>query len=432
MTLANGRFIAWRSLGLGALAETLEGVDRRDGRAVAIKRFFVGKAKTWKDVELVEREARILLSLSHHALPAYIDHFEEGGELYLVMEYIEGESLATFAQTGHRISLPELRNLLSMLSEVLEYLHSRVPPIIHRDIKPGNIIRRPDGGYCLIDFGSVREGLLPEGGSTVAGTFGYMAPEQFQGRAVLTTDVYAIGALVLTLLSGRAPDKLPHQGLAIDVEAALQGTVPAKWVDAIEQLVNINPDARPSSLKALLNVLDDTGVSADRDVYQHSTKQFNDETRENQREHDLSCPISAGTWFGVVPFLALTISRLFVRMLGVVVRTARYALSHLFGGGLRRVAWQVSRPGLCMRTFLAKACRGDEHAKSFVFHCWNYQCNDHDDSIRKSARGDWRSCLQRRKRYIRLNTMACMCDPFQDCDQDEDQSNRRVARHRWD
>ena len=83
--LRDGRFVIVGSLGEGAQGHTYDGVDKREGRAVAIKRFDVRFAKTWKDAELAEREARVLQSLSHPRLPKYLDHFEQGGNQYLVM-----------------------------------------------------------------------------------------------------------------------------------------------------------------------------------------------------------------------------------------------------------------------------------------------------------------------------------------------------------
>ena len=86
--------------------------------------------------------------------------------------------------------------LLGDASSVLAYLHGRSPPVVHRDIKPANLtFRRPDGSYAFVDFGAVtKDNLRPEGGSTVVGTFGFMAPEQFQGRALPGSDVYGVGA----------------------------------------------------------------------------------------------------------------------------------------------------------------------------------------------------------------------------------------------
>src|SRR4029077_17032967 len=135
--------------------------------------------------------------------------------LYLVMEKIEGESLAALRARSATLSEAEVVRLLQDAADVLDYLPGRAPPVIHRDIKPGNVIRRPDGSFAFVDFGAVRDKLRPEGGSTVVGTFGYMAPEQMQGRALPASDVYAIGATAVSMLTGCEPEELPHRGLAI-------------------------------------------------------------------------------------------------------------------------------------------------------------------------------------------------------------------------
>jgi Protein kinase domain len=254
-TLADGRFVIVGSLGEGAQGHTFDGVDLREGRPVAIKRFDVRGAKTWKEAELAERETRVLQSLSHPRLPRYVGHFEEDGALYLVMEKIEGESLAAIQKRGGRLSEADVLRFLRDASEVLDYLHKRAPPVIHRDLKPGNVIRRPDGSFAFVDFGAVRDKLRPEGGSTVVGTFGYMAPEQFQGRALPASDVYAIGATALSLLTGRQPEDLPHKGLAIDVRAALGGGTDRALVDALVAMLDPDPDRRPGRIAPVLETM---------------------------------------------------------------------------------------------------------------------------------------------------------------------------------
>ena len=249
-TLRAGRYAIIGVLGAGSQAETLDAVDKQDGRAVAIKRFQVRGAKSWKDVELAEREARVLATLSHPNLPVYIEHFEEDGALYLVMEKIDGETLASLRRRKVSLSSQDIARFLTDAESVLSYLHSRLPPIIHRDIKPGNVIRRADGSFALVDFGSVRDQLKPEGGSTVVGTFGYMAPEQFQGRALPGSDVYAVGATALSLVTGCEPENLPHRGLAIDVPAAL-GRAAEPWlVRALSAMLEPDPDKRPTRVPA--------------------------------------------------------------------------------------------------------------------------------------------------------------------------------------
>jgi len=230
-TLRDARYAIVRVLGEGGQATTFEAVDKRAGRLVAIKRFRVRGAKTWKEVELAEREATVLKALDHPALPRYVEHFEEGGELFLVTEKIDGESLEAWKRERRPFDEQDVLRLLTEAAPVLDYLHRRAPPIIHRDLKPSNVIRRPDGSFAFIDFGAVRDRMKPQGGSTVVGTFGYMAPEQFQGRAMPASDVYALGATALSLLTGREPEDLPHRGLSVDVAASPRGCAfgPSSW-----------------------------------------------------------------------------------------------------------------------------------------------------------------------------------------------------------
>jgi hypothetical protein len=254
-TLRDGRFVVVGRLGRGSQGETFDAVDKREGRGVAIKRFDVGGAQSWKDVELAEREARVLQSLAHPKLPGYIDHFENEGALYLVMEKIEGESLAGLHARGVVLGEEDVVRLLTDAADVLDYLHGRVPPVIHRDLKPGNVIRRPDKSFAFVDFGAVRDKLRARGGSTVVGTFGYMAPEQFQGRALPASDVYAIGATAVAMLTGREPEDLPHRGLAVDVRSALRGLAKPPLIDVLERMLAPDPEDRADRIAPLLSRL---------------------------------------------------------------------------------------------------------------------------------------------------------------------------------
>lgn len=244
----------------------------RSAQLVAIKCFRIGKAKAWKDVELAEREARTLASLSHPRLPKYIEHYEEDGALYLVMEKIEGESLAALRATLRTWSADEVVRMLEDIGDALRYLHGRIPPIVHRDIKPANVIRRPDGSFALVDFGAVRDRLKPAGGSTVVGTFGYMAPEQFQGRAAPRSDVYGLAATALAMLTGEEPENLPHEGLGIDVRRAASPRTPESLVRALEAMLVADPDRRTGSIDDALTIL-------------RSQRSLHDRTRHPKQEY---------------------------------------------------------------------------------------------------------------------------------------------------
>ncbi|MCW5836257.1 MAG: serine/threonine protein kinase, partial [Labilithrix sp.] len=251
--LGGGRYVVRGTLGEGAQGVTYDATTS-DGRPVAIKRFDVRGARGWKDVELAEREARVLSTLDHPLVPRYVEHFEEDGALYLVMEKVEGETLEAIRRRSGPLPEDEVRRFLADADRALTYLHGRASPIVHRDIKPRNVVRRPNGSYVLVDFGAVSELLLRQkGGSTVVGTLGFMAPEQLQGRAEPATDVYAVGATALASLTGVEPETLPHQGLRVDVRAALGGRVSPALLTSLEQMVEPDPDRRASSLGAALD-----------------------------------------------------------------------------------------------------------------------------------------------------------------------------------
>lgn len=216
------RYQIMEPLGAGSQGRTFRAVDRETGAAVAVKVLHLrSMGGDWKQFDLFEREVAVLRSLQHPAIPRYLDNFssEQTGDFFLVMELVEGTPLS------HRLGRPndprELADWLAQALALLEYLHSRQPPVIHRDIKPSNLILGPDGRLSLIDFGGVRLALQPEGGSTMIGTFGYMAPEQLHGEAGPATDVYALGATIAALAIGRPADQLPRKGLAIDLEACM-------------------------------------------------------------------------------------------------------------------------------------------------------------------------------------------------------------------
>ncbi len=246
--LRGGRYVTRGLLGEGGQGVTYDAFDTQENRAVAIKRFDVRGARSWKDVELAEREARVLATLDHPLMPRYLDRFEEDGALYLVMEKVEGQSLDTIVRSMGPLPEAEVRRFLACADNALTYLHGRSSPVVHRDVKPRNVIRRPDGTYVLVDFGAVSERMSTKGASTVVGTMGYMAPEQFQGRALTGSDVYAVGATALAALTGKEPETLPHVGLHVDVRSALAGRASPELVSAIERMVEPDPDRRAKSV----------------------------------------------------------------------------------------------------------------------------------------------------------------------------------------
>ena len=156
-----------------------------------------------KAKELFKREANVLDTLKHDQIPAIYDHFEDDQSLYLVEEYIEGDDLITeFNQEG-KFNEEKIKSLLKDLLSVLDYLHQR--NLLHRDIKPDNIMRRRyDGKLMLIDFGGVKEVSSSRG--TVIQTPGYASIEQMTGHPQPASDIYSLGVTCIRLLTGCFPD----------------------------------------------------------------------------------------------------------------------------------------------------------------------------------------------------------------------------------
>lgn len=245
-----GEYLLQQVVGHGAHGTTYRAVSA-DGQVVAIKELLVRKVQSLKAISLFEREARVLKQLRHPGVPHYIEELHvEGGRsvsLYLVQEFIEGQTLAQeFA--SRRATVEEVFLIAAELLDTLAYLHSVRPSVIHRDIKPANVMRSTGdagdaGRLVLIDFGAVRDAVdTAEGGSTVAGTFGYMAPEQFMGRALPQTDIYGVGATIVALLSRKEPQQLMEDGRTIAWEGELD--LPPRYASLLRSMLVADADAR--------------------------------------------------------------------------------------------------------------------------------------------------------------------------------------------
>jgi serine/threonine protein kinase len=211
------RYEIQRHLGGGGSAQTYAAVEKTTRALVAIKVFTL-RGGAWKSFELFEREAAVLARLDPPAIPRLIESFtadtEQGPTFYLVESFVEGRTLADETRE-HRLDEAGARKVAVELLGILGYLQGLSPPVVHRDIKPANILRLPSGGLALVDFGSVRakDPNAETAATTIVGTYGFMAPEQYRGIAVPATDLHGVGATLVYLLTGRTPDALPQQKL---------------------------------------------------------------------------------------------------------------------------------------------------------------------------------------------------------------------------
>ena len=253
------------ALGRGGMGTTYEAEDVETGDRVALKALSMKALADWKSLELFEREARVLEQLDHPNIPRFIDTLSvegEGAAFFIVQELVEGQSLAQRVEAGWRPDEAQVRGLARALLETLVYLHGLNPPVIHRDIKPQNVLMRPSGHPALVDFGSVKDAGRGEGSfaSTVVGTYGYMAPEQLRGRATPSSDLYALGTTLVFLLTHQDPAALPHKRLKIDFREAAQVSPGfALWLDRILEPA---PEDRIPTAREALAGLDDLDRAA--------------------------------------------------------------------------------------------------------------------------------------------------------------------------
>jgi hypothetical protein len=199
-------------------------------------------------------EALILARLSHPHIPRVHRHFIENDRYYLVMDFIEGEDLQTILERQGGKALPEEQVLSWALQicAVLEYLHGQTPPVIFRDLKPANIMLRSSGDISLIDFG-IAKLFNPVRQGTLIGTPGYAAPEQYQGLAELRSDIFALGATLHHLLTGRDPQQHPPFNFppATVVNPAITPTMEA----VLQKALRMNLEERWGSIREVAQAL---------------------------------------------------------------------------------------------------------------------------------------------------------------------------------
>ncbi len=241
-----GRFDVYKEIGRGSQARTFLGLDRESGERVAIKELSLENAADWKAVELFEREARALRGLDHPAIPRHIDDFhidaESGVRFFLIQEFIEGEDLKSAGLAG-TFSDQDARRFVEEMLDVLCYLQDLSPPVVHRDIKPSNIVRRPDGRLTLVDFGAVQTmAANTVGGSTVVGTSGYMPPEQLLGHATPASDLYALAATTVQLLTNREPSELAVHRMQLQFRDHV--SLSPQLADWLDQMLAPSTEAR--------------------------------------------------------------------------------------------------------------------------------------------------------------------------------------------
>ena len=271
-----GPYRVVRPLGGGGMGTVLLAEDARLGRFVALKTFTGHAAATSQARDQLLREARAAARLSHPSIAAVHDVLDIAGELVIVFEFVEGETLAARLQRG-RLAVSEALRIGEQLADGLAVAHAH--GIIHRDLKPGNVMLTPDGRAKILDFGIAHTAALENdetspvlhGPGVYAGTPAYAAPEQWLGEPLGPhTDIFALGVLLFEMLSGRRPFNPPSRLALMEqvVEAPrphireFNEHVPASIDALIDSALARDVAQRPASARDLANLL----RSLERDV----------------------------------------------------------------------------------------------------------------------------------------------------------------------
>jgi eukaryotic-like serine/threonine-protein kinase len=248
--LAGGRYRTRRSIGSGGMARVLLGRDEKLDRQVAIKLLGENLAADDDFRQRFMREARMAAKLSHPNVVQIFDVGEEDGVPFLVMEYVDGSNLGDLLK--RRRSLPR-RDIAPLMAQTAAGLgHAHDAGLVHRDVKPQNLLRRKDGRLKIADFGIARaleESRLTDSGS-VLGTRPYMAPEQLRdGKISPATDVYAFGVVAHELLTGEVPSETETAALAAGGKSRgrRRKPVPPEYEELVSACLDPDPGRRPSA-----------------------------------------------------------------------------------------------------------------------------------------------------------------------------------------
>ena len=256
-----GRYELLECMGQGSQGEVYRARRRSDGAEVAIKVMHIKSVKNWKMYELFHREAKVLSAIDIEGVAKFYEAIEDLESAdpvsVIVQQYIDGHALSEFIKAHHRFLLSDIADILIQLTKILDRLHNANPPIIHRDIKPSNIMLEDlPRGYrvWLIDFGAVANPQVKDGGSTVAGTYGYMAPEQLMGQPKPASDLYSMAVMAFYMLTGVPPEAIEVQDFRLLIDPHLQN-LPFPVTVLLRQMLEPHIDQRLTDTNKILRAL---------------------------------------------------------------------------------------------------------------------------------------------------------------------------------
>lgn len=260
VTVAGGRYRLERLLGAGGMGIVHAAHDQLLGRDVAVKLLADNLAADPESRARFEREARAAARLTHPHVVSVFDVGEETGRPYFVMELVDGPSLAERLRARGTLPATEV---IAIAIHGLRALHAaHTAGVLHRDLKPANLLLAADGTVKVTDFGVAQATELPQMTRTglVLGTLPYLAPERSTGTpASVRSDLYAFGATLLELLTGRPPDTTQADGGTPVHDPVELDTAPPHLAGLIQRCLARDPDGRPASAQAALELLGPAG-----------------------------------------------------------------------------------------------------------------------------------------------------------------------------
>lgn len=270
-SIVDGKYRILKELGHGGMSVVYLAMNERVNKQWAIKEVRKDGVSNYEVIRQgLIAETDMLKKLNHPHLPSIIDVIDGAGTFLIVMDYIEGVSLNHVLKHQGAQSQEDVIEWAKQLCDVLGYLHTREKPIVYRDMKPANVMLKPDGNVTLIDFGTAREFKSTSvADTTCLGTRGYAAPEQFggMGQTDARTDIYCLGATMYHLVTGHNPAEYPYEMYPI---RQWNPRLSSGLEEIIIKCTQKNPEDRYQSCAELMYALEHY-----RDLENESKKEYN-------------------------------------------------------------------------------------------------------------------------------------------------------------
>lgn len=247
--ILNNKYKILTQIGKGGMSTVYLAMDLKLNRQWAVKEIHKDTIEYQSQVDknTTLREIEFLNQLNHPGLPRIVDVIDTKESLFVVMDYVEGETLKKILQKKGTLSQEIVIKCGLQIIEILSYLHSQNPPVIYRDLKPSNIMLTPQGRIKIIDFGIAREYKNEFEDTTILGTTGFAPPEQFTGKTDTRSDIYSFGATIYQLLTGQNMKRDPVIKKITDINSSLSTGLEAVILKCTRQ----NPEERYQSVEEL-------------------------------------------------------------------------------------------------------------------------------------------------------------------------------------